>query len=328
MNPARILELAGAGWGSAALLAANECGVFAALANGPLELAAFSARTQLPERSGGMLLDALVALGLVEQEGAAYRNSPEAAAFLVPGRPGSLAGALGYNHALLPAWARLAESVRTDQPVVPSPTYLGADPQRTRAFVLGMHHRALAMGHAIAGAIDTTGRRRLVDVAGGPGTLASILCRRAPELSATVLELGPIAAVGRELVAEAGLAARISFVDCDVLSGDLGAGHDLALVSGLLHREPPEACRALLARLHAAMAPGGAVYLVDVMRDESRAGPPFAALFALNMLLTSERGGAHADVDHVAWLNEVGFREPRITRLPAPMVHTIVSAVK
>lgn len=328
MNPSRILELANAFWGSAALLAAVEHGLFARLEGQGATAAEVAAAANLPARSTAMLLDAVTALGLCTKDGERYRNTPEASVFLIAGKPGSLAGALGYNAALFPAWARLADAVRRDAPIVETATYTGDDAARTRGFVEGMHARALGMAHGLLGAIDVTGRRHLVDVAGGPGTLSVLLARRHPELRATVLELPGIAAVGRELVARQGAADRVVHRDADVFTDDLGGGYDAALVSGLLHREPPETCRSLLARLHAAMEPGGVVYVVDVMRDATRVGPPFAALFALNMLLTSERGGCHADVDHVAWLEEAGFTDASITRPTPPMLHTVVRAVR
>lgn len=330
MNPARILDLANAFWGSAALFAALDHGLFAALEDGPATAAETAAKKGLPVRSTELLLDAVTALGLCVKDDAdgRFRNTPEASVFLVPGRQGSLAGALAYNARLFPAWARLGEAVGNDLPIVQTPVYTGDDPTRTRAFVEGMHVRALSMGHGLVGAVDLTGRHHLLDVAGGPGTLSVLLCRRYPELRATVLELPGIAAVGRELVAAQGMAERVVHRDADVLTADLGSEHDAVLVSGLLHREPPDACKALLARLREALVPGGVIYLVDVMRDQTRVGPPFAALFALNMFLTSERGGCHADVDHVAWLEELGFTDSVITRPTPPMVHTVVRAIR
>lgn len=328
MNPTRILDLANAFWGSAALLAAVEHDLFGHLDAGAGTAAEVAQRAGLPLRSTEMLLDAVVALGLCEKESDRYRNGPEAATFLVRSRPGSLATALGYNTRLFPAWGRLAEAVRRDAPIVETPTYTGDDPARTRAFVQGMHQRALGMSQGLLGAVDVTGRHHVVDIAGGPGTLSVLLCQRHAELRATVLELPGIAAVGRELVAAQGLAGRVVHRDADVFVDDLGHGYDVALVSGLLHREPADACKALLARVHRALVPGSVVYIVDVMRDASRVGPPYAALFALNMLLTSERGGCHADVDHVAWLEETGFTAASITRPAPPMLHTVVRAVR
>jgi len=328
VNPSRILDLASAFWGSAALLAAVEHNLFGAIDGGAATAAEIATRAGLPLRPTEMLLDAIVALELCTKDGDRYGNAPDAAAFLVPGRPGSLATALGYNTRLFPAWARLAESVRKDAPIVETPTYTGDDKERTRAFVHGMHQRALGMGYGLVGNVKLDGRRHLIDVAGGPGTLSVMLCQRHPELKATVLELPGIAAVGRELVAAQGLAERVIHQDADVFTDDVGAGYDAALVSGLLHREPPATCQALLAKLHAALTPGAVIYLVDVMRDATRVGPPFAALFALNMLLTSERGGCHADVDHVAWLEATGFGDATIIRPTAPMVHTVIRAIR
>jgi hypothetical protein len=328
MNPTRILDLASAFWSSAALLTAVDLGLFGALEEAPGTAEAIAQRTGLPLRSTAMLLDAMVSLGLCEKDKGAYQNLPEASAFLVHGKPGSLAGALGYNARLFSAWGRLGDAVRADAPVVEAPTYLGRDPARTRAFVEGMHSRALGMGQGLVGAVDLRGRHHLVDVAGGPGTLSVLLCRKNPELRATVLELPGIAAVGRELVASQGMADRVVHRDADVFADDLGRGYDAALVSGLFHREPPDECRRLLAKLHAALEPGAVVYIVDVMRDATQIGPPFAALFALNMLLTSERGGCHADVDHVQWLEETGFGDAEITRPFPPMVHTVVKATR
>jgi hypothetical protein len=328
VTPSRILDLATAFWGSAALLAAVEHDLFTALDAGGGSAGDLAARLRQPERSIAMLLDAVAALGLVEKTGETYRNTPEASAFLVAGKPGSLAGSLGYNARLFPAWARLAEAVRRDAPIVETAVYTGDDAAQTRAFVEGMHQRALGMARGLIGAVDLTGRRHLVDVAGGPGTLSVLLCQRNPELRATVLELPGIAEVGRELVAAQGLADRVVHRGADVFRDDLGRGYDAALVSGLLHREPAATCKALLGRLHAALEPGGVIYIVDVMRDASRVGPPFAALFALNMLLTSERGGCHADVDHVEWLEATGFTDAAIIRPTAPMMHTLVRATR
>jgi len=327
MNPSRILDLANAFWGSSALLAGNELGVFGALADGPHSASALAEELSLPPRSLANLLDALAALDLLSKDAEGnYANSREAALFLVPGKPGSLAGALGYNAQMFGAWGRLADCVRTDEPLVPAPSYLGADKQATRVFVQGMHRRALAMGQALIGATDLSGASHLVDIAGGPGTLSVLLCQKYDGLRATVLELPGIAEAGRALVAEAGMTDRVRFVDADVLSDDLGSGYDAALCSGFMHREPADVCQTMCDRIFEATTPGAPVHLIDVMRDESRVGPAFAALFALNMMLSADHGGCHADVAHVEWLERAGFVDARITRLPPPMVHTVVSA--
>jgi hypothetical protein len=62
--------------------------------------------------------------------------------------------------------------------------------------------------------------------------------------------------------------------------------------------------------------------------DDRKVSPPFAALFALNMFLTSAHGSAHAHTEISRWLAEAGFRGMEVTPLPPPMPHSIVSATK
>ncbi len=70
------------------LFAGGEVGLFEALAGGPAGLDEVAARTGLPRRTARIAADALVALGLLEREGALYRNG-EAAALYLAGGPGA-----------------------------------------------------------------------------------------------------------------------------------------------------------------------------------------------------------------------------------------------
>jgi hypothetical protein len=56
--------------------------------------------------------------------------------------------------------------------------------------------------------------------------------------------------------------------------------------------------------------------------------PPFATLFALNMLLTSQHGSAHALTEMLAWVAQAGFVDVKSKPLPPPMPHTVIQATK
>ena len=49
-----------------------------------------------------------------------------------------------------------------------------------------MHNRALAIGNILTQLIDLRGRRKLLDVGGGPGTLSALFAQQNPELAAAV----------------------------------------------------------------------------------------------------------------------------------------------
>jgi hypothetical protein len=327
-DPSPITDLATAYWRSMALLAANRLGIFRHLAFESLTADELGERCGAHPRSLGLLLNGLVGLGLLEENEAHYRNGPAARTFLVPGGPAYLGEAIRYAEDLYPLWGRLADSVLENRPATAPESLLGADPEKTRHFVLGMHNRALGIARSLAASLDLSGRRHLLDVGGGPGTYAAILVEKTPGLRATVLDLEPVTRICRELLAGVEAGDRI-----EVLPGDYHQTAfppaDVVLMSGILHRETEASARALLGKAFEALSPGGRIVVADVhFADDRKVSPPFTALFALNMLLTSAHGSAHAETEVSRWLADAGFRGVEAKPLPPPMPHSIVSGSK
>ena len=112
-NPSRIMSLASIFQDSAVLFAASDLGIFTALSKAGTATAASVAHTLgLDERATGLLLNAAVAVGLVEKDGECFRNTPESDLFLVAGRKGDLSSALLYMRDVYPAWGRLPGLVK------------------------------------------------------------------------------------------------------------------------------------------------------------------------------------------------------------------------
>src|SRR5689334_9474523 len=117
--PTRIMELAHAFWGSKALFAAVELGLFAALAEaGPQDGEALRSHLGIHPRAVRDFFDALVALGLLERGAdGRYANTPDTGLYLDPRRETYLGGLVGLrdlrSYAL---WGSLAEAVRTGRP--------------------------------------------------------------------------------------------------------------------------------------------------------------------------------------------------------------------
>lgn len=326
-SPGRIMEFATGYWGSMVLLTLNELRICDLLATGPKDLEALAAEAGLEPRALGYLLDASVGLGFLDRDAAGlYSNGPEAAAFLVEGRPGYMGGGLRYALDSYPVWGSLPAAVRTGEPQVAAEEYLGRDKERTRRFVYGMHHRGKAMARGIAQAIELPGRRSLLDLGGGSGVYSILLCQKHPELRTTLFDLPGVLEVASEIVADEGVAERVTTRPGDYHEDDLGQGYDAALLNGMIHRETPEFAQELFRRVFAALDPGGVIVVGDVMLDETGHGPLFPTLFALNMLLTAPGGGAHSVSAQVEWLQDAGFVEPRIVRLPPPALHTLIFA--
>ena len=177
---------------------------------------------------------------------------------------------------------------------------------------------------------DFTGRRRLLDVGGGPGTYSIALCRKTPGLTSTVLDLPGVLEVTREIVDAAGFADRVTLLPGDYLTTPFGSrlrrgaavGHDAS-------RDRGRASDLLLRKTFDALEPGGLVVVSDVFFDDDRKNtPPFATSFALNMMLTSDHGSAHAKTEMARWMEATGFRDIAMHDLPPPNPHTLVVGIK
>jgi predicted O-methyltransferase YrrM len=276
-----------------------------------------------------LLLEACVAEGLLVADGEAFVNTPAADAFLVRGRPAFVAHGLKYAEHLYPAWGHLAELVRSGRPVIEPDSILGDDKEKTRAFVLAMHERARGMSAVLPHGVDFTGRRHLLDVGGGPGTYSIALVQATPGLHATVLDLPGVLAITREIVEQHGCSDRVELMPGNYLTSAFGRGYDAVLLSGMMHRETPDTCRRLLQKAFDALEPNGLVVVSDVFFESDRKQtPPFAVYFALNMMLTSREGSAHAKTEMIEWAKAAGFHDVTVRNLPPPNPHTLVVGTK
>jgi len=146
--------------------------------------------------------------------------------------------------------------------------------------------------------------------------------------AASVGDLPGIVDVACDLISGAGLQDRVSCVRGDYHVAELPSGFDTVNIFGVLHQEEPDSIRDILSRSFAALNPGGVIHVLDMMTDATHCQPPFSALFAVNMALTTENGWVFSDVELKAWMEESGYVDFTCRPLPPPMPHWLASARK
>jgi SAM-dependent methyltransferase len=191
-----------------------------------------------------------------------------------------------------------------------------------------MYNLASRLAPQAAQRVDLAGRRRLLDLGGGPGTYAIHFCRANAALAAVVFDRPTTRPFAREVIARHGLAARITFQAGDYLYDPLPADCDVAWLSHVLHAESPENCRMLLDRVHAALDSGGLILIHDFLLGDNLDGPLFPALFSLNMLQGTTAGQAYSRLQIEAFLKAAGFTQISSIVLESPNDSGIVSARK
>ena len=284
-------------WPSRVVLTANTYRIFDQLET-PRTAAEVATLIGTDLRATELLLNALTALELVHKRGAVFRNARLAKRFLVSDAPHYMGDILGHADALWHNWSGLDEVMRTGMP------------HRQRrdhgSFIRGMHNIASLKAPGLMKLIGLRGVQTALDLGGGPGTYAMAMAKRG--VVATLFDLPETVAIAREIVAEAGVDG-IGFRAGDFHVDDIGSGYDLILISQIFHAYGPDECLGLLRKCRAAMNPGGRVVIQEFFVDRTLTAPLSGALFAINMLVNTERGRCYSPPEMRRWLAEAGFSE-------------------
>ncbi|MFZ2948183.1 MAG: methyltransferase [Desulfuromonadaceae bacterium] len=288
-NPAELLQLSGGYWSACALHAGVNLDLFSHAGTVP-ELAEATASDA---RGLEMLMNALTALGLMEKQGDRYAATAFAAEYLSRTSSRYLGYIIMHHHHLMAGWSRLDESVRSGAPIRGRVSHDGSEAER-ESFEMGMFNLAMQIAPRIVPNVDLHGRRRLLDLGGGPGSYAIQFCQANPQLTATVYDLPATRRFAEKTIASFGLSDRITFREGDFISDDVPGGFDVAWLSHILHGEGPEGCAVTLRKAADALEPGGMLMVQEFILDDDCNGPLFPALFSLNMLLGTPRGRSYS----------------------------------
>jgi cyclopropane fatty-acyl-phospholipid synthase-like methyltransferase len=167
----------------------------------------------------------------------------------------------------------------------------------------------------------------MLDLGGGHGWYAARLCRRHPGLSAVVIDLPGSAAVGREIMAAAGLSERVQHRDGDVRTADLGTGYDLVSCFNLVHHLAEDDVVALFSRVREALAPGGVFVVLDAFVPTGRRAAATDVLAMFVYLSSGARLYSAARLN--TWFEHAGFRTPvqvrAVRRIPGLGLYQSIS---
>lgn len=185
-----------------------------------------------------------------------YSLAPESEAFLVTGKPGSLAGFFAMNTTrLIPLWMKLGETVRTGRP----PEARNQEGTGSEFFqelvdnIIPMSHpSAQALGDAlqVSAAKETV---RVLDLAAGSGIWGIVLAQQSPHVQVTAVDWSGVIPITQRITQRFGVGDRFTFVEGDLLNVDFGSGYDIATLGHILHSEGEKRSRQLLQKTFGAL---------------------------------------------------------------------------
>lgn len=159
---------------------------------------------------------------------------------------------------------------------------------------------------------------RVLDIAAGSGIWGIALAQQSPLVRVAAQDWAGMIPTTKRITQKFGLADRFTYVEGDVLQADFGNDYDVATLGHILHTEGEDSSRKLLKKVFDALKPGGTIAIAEWLVKDDRTGPLNGLIFAVNMLVHSERGGTFSFNEIKSWLEDVGFKKVRKLQAPGP----------
>ncbi|MCE9583791.1 MAG: methyltransferase domain-containing protein [Planctomycetes bacterium] len=316
------MQLITGSWASAFLGAGASLKVFGHIEKGKRTAEDLAKVTGTSVRGMKALLDGLTGLGLITVAGGQYTNSPEATAFLVEGKPpylGAFAKLMIADFATSD-WAKLPDAVKAGGSTMP-PLPEVEDNPFWHELVPAIAPLAVPSAQAAVGALGfaKAGAASILDVGGGSGAFSAVMLQANPKATATQADWPGVNRIAKGIVASFGVGDRFKTLDGNIHKLDYGtAAWDVVVYSHIAHQESPATNVEIFKKFRRALKPGGSLVVNDFIVNDERGGPPFALMFAMNMMLHTKEGNTYRESDYRAWMKEAGFKEVLIVGTQGP----------
>jgi len=276
--------------------AAVETGLIEQLHQGPATLTELAAKLKGDKRAVWVVTEALEALGMVKKDDAGRWTLTDDLKEVLYSNlsPDYIGFSFMHRYNLVRNWSYLPEIIKTGKPCPRSD-----DPKYLDYFIEAMQHNARQSAPAIARFLlgNAQTGTRIVDIGGGPLLHAKEWTKFGAEV--TVLDIPPVVEMNKDLAR----ALKIQLVPGDFLETLPEGQFDIAYLGNICHIVSEEENRSLFSRVAGILVRGGCIAIVDFIRGTN----PGAAVFGVNMLVNTERGGTYTMNQYSQWLESAGF---------------------
>jgi len=324
MKPEAILGIGRQFMESRVFLTAAELDIFSLLVKDTMSAEEVADRIQATVRGVTILLDALAAMGLLEKKERKYHCPEEAVPFLSKDSPASIMPMVRLMTGGWKRWSDLTEIVRRGTKKTRPLEFDGGESEQ-EAFIRAMHVIAYRAAPGIVAAVKPGKAEKLLDIGGGSGSYTQAFLEAFPGMSATLFDLPKVIALAKKRLALSGVRDRITFVAGDFYKDELPAGHDIALLSAVIHQNSPGQNIELYRTIHRALRPGGRLVIRDHVMSPDHTRPARGALFAVNMLVVTPGGSTYSFDEIREGLKAAGFENIRLIQ-PDEQMNGLVEA--
>ena len=304
------------------IVAADDAGIFSALAERPAAIDELAQRLDFDLRATGIVLRLLAALGLLLRREGRYQLTDAARIYLVKSSP------FYWGHMMrvgVSEWHRdtalaklkhkgSAEAAGPEGTPQPSGSGRPADGWAAGEIQIGqaeqiaaaMQSHSLPAAIAVARNYDFTGITRILDVGGGSGCFMIAIAQAHRNIKATVMELAAMCDVAAKYIAAGRAETQVDTLAVNMFREPWPKGYDAVFFSNIWHDWNVRTCAWLAARAYETLPRGGRIMLHEALLDDDGNGPPPIAAFSVLMLLATQ-GQQFTFAELEALLHDAGF---------------------
>ena len=330
-SPDTIFEWFTAYQRTAAITAAVELDVFAAVGEGNETIPALAQRCGAAERGMRPLLDYLVVNGFLAKTDERYRLTDLSATFLDPRSPQCMASALRFltSPGIRGCYEALTDAVRQGATAAGEGGTTSPENPVWVEFARGMEPvaRGNARGMADLVLARCPNPTRVLDVAAGHGRYGIEFAERCADAHVHALDWRNVLEVATENAAASGVSERHHLIPGSAMEVDWGEGYDVVLLTNFIHHFDATTCVSVLEKARNALRDGGVLATLEAVTDEDRISPPAPAAFSLVMLATTPGGDAYTESEYREMHRKAGFADVTLHEIP-PSPHQVLIAVK
>jgi predicted O-methyltransferase YrrM len=277
----------------------------------PSTLEQVCAHFDFKPRPADVMLTLFASNGFIEQRGQVFHTTALADEHLIKSSTWSLSPYFASLHDR-PIARDYIEVLRTGKPAGWSGDKAAFDWHKAmeqedfaRKFTAAMDCRGIYLAQALAKKLNLTGRSRLLDIGGGSGIYACGITAQHPHLHAIVLDQSPVDRICKTLIAERGCTDRVEVAVGNMFDG-MPTGCDVHLFSNVLHDWDIPEVKALLARSHETLPPGGLLIIHDAFINATKTGPMHVAEYSA-LLMHSTQGKCYSTAEYAELADAAGF---------------------
>ncbi|NUM31941.1 MAG: hypothetical protein HUU47_06420 [Bacteroidetes bacterium] len=292
----------------------------------PKSVATIASSANVSEIGTELILDCLDALGYVKKTGNQYAFTKRGYKNLSADSPQNFRYFILFCNYLYKSYIQLDETIR-----------LGKNAQSTmidemtdnewELFSRAMIDISRTNCKEVAGKITVAkNAAKMLDLGGSHGLYSIELCKRNPNLKATIIDLPPVKKYADECIAKHNASKQVSFLPSDFMKDELPKNNDIILAFNIIHGLNLEENEILAQKVYNSLNNGGIYVILDQIKGiggNSQMSKATTSYMALN-LLHQAGGKTYSENEVDAFTQKAGFKHTILKKLNAPGFGVII----